>query len=143
METVIESNAEHWKQYNRRGRNYVIWRSCKYESTPGEPRSATEGNLPPRLTVKIFVHAVKAGQEVAIGSISIDIDRDRWNEIAHIGNAAEADNQLKQAANSVREGNSWQIDPLNRMLRKGCEVLPIKINEYEANGSQISGEFSI
>jgi hypothetical protein len=127
METTIESNANPWKEYNPDGRHYIIWRSCKYESTPGEPRPATEGNLPPRLTVRFFVHELRSGEEVRIGEIGIFVDRGRWNMLGRLNNESEADIQLAEAARSAMAGN-WEIEPLTVILRKSCEVIPMKIN---------------
>jgi len=142
MESIIESNVEPWKKYKEGDGNYVIRRSCKYESTPGEPRPVTEGNLPPRFTVRIFVHQLRSGEEVRIGEIWIFVDRRRWNELGHLNNESEADIQLAKAARSATAGN-WEIEPLTMVLRKSCKIITMKINEYETNGSPISGEFCI
>jgi len=133
METTIESQMQSWKDYNKAHRIYM---SCIYESSP------SEGNLAPRLTVRIFVHRLSLEKEVSIGEISIFVDRDRWDSIANLNNAVEADDQLRKAAFSAKEGN-WEIEPLSKMLRKGCEVIRNKIDVYEINGSLISGGFSI
>lgn len=66
----------------------------------------------------------------------------KWNCIANLNNAVEADDQLRKAAFSAKEGN-WEIEPLSRMLRKSCEVIQNKIVGYETNGFPISGEFPI
>lgn len=143
METRIESPMERWKHYNTTNRRYYLGRSCAYESSP--PGSSF--SFYPLLTVRIFVHGTSSGEggEWKIGEVSIFVDRDRWNNIANLNNAAEADNQLRRASISVKEGKegSWEIEPLPRMLRKGCEVIQTKIDGYETNGFPISGEFSI
>lgn len=133
METRIESQMQSWKDYNKAHRIYM---SCIYESSP------SEGNLAPRLTVRIFLHRSSLEGEDRIGGISIFVDRDRWDCIANLNNAVEADDQLKKAAISAKEGN-WEIEPLPRMLRKGCEVVQNKIDVYETDGSLISEGFSI
>lgn len=139
MQPRIESLIERWKDFNTTHRRYILGRSCIYESTP------SEGSFPPRLIVRIFVHETTTeaeGRERKIGEISILADRDRWNNIANLNNVVIADDQLRAAANSAKEGN-WDIYPLPKLLRKACEVISSKVDKHEADGSPISGEFSI
>jgi hypothetical protein len=139
METRIETEMQNWKNYNIAHRRYILGRSCIYESTP------SEGSFPPRLIVRIFVHentTEAEGRERKIGEILILADRDRWNNIENLNNVVKADDQLRAAANSAKEGN-WDINPLSKLLRKACEVISSKVDKYEADGSPISGEFSI
>jgi hypothetical protein len=94
------------------------------------------------LTVRIFIHEIRSGEEIRTGEISVYVGRDRWNEIGNLNNADEADKQLKKAANSTREGD-WNLNPLPELLRKGCEIIPSQISRYECDESLISGKYSI
>lgn len=133
METRIESQFGKWKSHSTKNRKYVLGRSCVYESSP------PEGNLLPRLTVRIFVHGA-VETKIKVGEISISVDRDRWKVIAGLNNASEADNQLRTAANSAIEGN-WNVDPLPNLLRKACQVISGEIARYESADQLISGGF--
>jgi len=139
MEARIESRAEKWKDHSTKHRGYVLGRSCTYESTP------LEGNLLPRLIVRVFVHEPGSGDnrgERKVGEISISVDRDRWKNIAGLGDVVEADKQLRKAAHSARDGN-WTVDPLPKFLKRACQVIQGKITKYESADQLISGEFSI
>ncbi len=131
-----------WKSYFSGRKKYKLQRSCKYDSTPGEPSPPSVGNLPPCLTVWIFVREFRAGEEepITIGKISILAYRGTWNDIAHLNNEDEANNQLQRAADSARNG-LWEIEPLTRMLNQGFEEIQRQINNYENNGAEIAGEF--
>jgi len=133
MSPRISVNSEFWKTFNSGGQEYYLRRSYEYNSTPGE-----SANLPPCLTVWIFVHKTRP-QEKSIGKISVQADRDRWNDIAHLDNQAKANEQLEQAA---RSGN-WEIEPLARMLNQGFNEILRQIDNFGNNAAEISGQFSL
>lgn len=134
MSPRISVNSEFWKTYNSGGQVYYLRRSYEYDSTPGE----SSAHLPPCLTIWIFVHKITPRDE-SIGKISIWADRDKWNDIAHLDNQADANEQLEQAA---RSGN-WEIEPLARMLNQGFNEILRQIENFENSRSKISGEFPL
>ena len=143
MAPEICADCTFWKPYNLGRREYNLWRSCKYDPTPGETAPPSEGNLPPCLTVWIFIHKAGSGEgehEERIGEISILAYRNRWKGIAHLDNEVAADDQLREAAISARNG-IWEIEPLTRMLSQGWEEIQKKIHDYENGGAIICGEF--
>jgi hypothetical protein len=142
MAPEISADPKFWKSYDSGKRKYFLWRSCKYDPAPGESAPPSEGNLSPCLTVWIFVHELRSGEEEPIGKISTFAYRDRWKGIAHLNSDVEADNQLEQAAISARNG-IWKNKPLTRMLNQGFKEIRQQINDYENYGSKISGEFPL
>jgi len=140
MAPEISADSKFWKTYNSRKQTYYLWRSCKYESIPGESAHSSEGNLSPCLTIWICIHRLNSGEEDPIGKISISVYRDRWKDIAHLKSNVEADDQLMQASISAGDG-IWENEPLARMLRQGFKELRQQINDHEDYGSKISGEF--
>jgi hypothetical protein len=130
MDTRIESDYDVWKRYNTTAGEYVIGRSCKYDSTFCQ------------LTVRIFVHQLRDGDEFKIGEISISVERDDWKQKGNLNNAVEADNQLREACVSAKHGD-WGKEVLTRMLNQGFEEIKNQIEKYEKEGAEINGEFAM
>ena len=137
MSPAICVQAKFWELYESDKKKYKLWRSCKYDPTPGEPAPPNVGNLPPDLTLWIFVNS---DEENPIGKISILVDRDRWNYITKLNNPAKADEQLQQAASSAAKGK-WEGEPLAKMIKQGYEEIKRQIVNHETSGSRIFGDF--
>lgn len=141
MALIIAGEIELWKIYSEKRQRYILKRSCEYGHSV-DPQTPSEDDPSSRLVVKIFVHELKSDEDEPIGEISISISTNTWNEIANLGNEAEADYQLRRGAHLARSGR-WGIEPLIKMLNQGFEEIKSQIDNYENNGARISGEFSL
>lgn len=130
MGSRIETEFETWEKYNTATEEYIIGRSCVYDSTL------------PRLTVRLFVHQLRNGEEFKIGEISLSVERDDWKQKGSLDTAVEADDELRQACLSAKQGN-WQKEPLARILSQGFEEIKNQIEKYEKEGIEINGEFAL
>ncbi len=130
METRIETEFEVWKKYNTATQEYIIGRSCVYDSTLS------------RLTVRIFVHQFKDGYDFKRGEISVHVERDDWKQKGNLDNAVEADNQLREACLSAKHGD-WEKEVLTRMLNQGLEEIKKQIGKHEKQEVEIAGEFAL
>ncbi len=130
MGTRVDSEYEMWRKHITTAGEYVLGRSCTYESDFS------------RLTARIFVHKLIDGHEAKIGEISIYVERDDWKQKANLDNAVEADKQLKETALSAKQGN-WDQGVLKGMLDQGFQEIKNQLQEYEKEGIEVAGEFAL